>query len=409
MTSMRPLVKNASLRQRGAIAVWAACCLVVAIAFLAFAVDWGYIVVTESELQNAADAGALSGARALPEGRPAAITAAQTWAGKNVAAGRSVMTLASEDVEVGLWDADTATFQVLAASSTEAPNAVRVTCRRTTSRGNALKLFFAPVIGTSHAQLTASAVAAISRDRCGVVVGLNRVNVRNGHIDSYDSSLGSYDQQSPRQGGDVCSDGPITLGPVGSVDGDALPGNKHKVNRPGQVTGRTTPRKTSIKWKPVDASDASTNNNNHLISGGQLKNGHLELSGNQVLRLEPGTYHFPAGINMTGTSRIEVTGPTRIVMGGNSKISGSGIVNPTSVPANLRIDITDGSVRFNGNSDFHADVYGPTAAVKINGTADFYGAVFAKTVELSGNASRVHGDESLRHQRDETVRSKLTQ
>lgn len=389
--------------------MWAAFCLVIAIAFLAFAVDWGYIVVTESELQNAADAGALSGARALPDGRPAAIAAAQSWAAKNVAAGSSVVTVASEDVEIGLWDDDTATFEVLPVSSSESPNAVRVTCRRTTPRGNSLKLFFAPVIGTSHAQLTASAVAAINRDRCGLVVGLDYVNVKNGHIDSYDSALGSYEQQAPRSNGSVCSNGPIEIGPVGTVDGDALPGKKHTVNRPGQVTGRTTPRKTSIKWKPIDHSDVSANNHNDFLSPGQFKNGRVTLSGTQVLTLEPGTYFFPAGIQMSGSSRIEVTGPTRIVMGGNSTITGGGIVNSTGTAANLRIDLTGGSATFSGNSDFYADIYGPTATVELNGNAAFYGAIFAERVELGGNASQIHGDEALRREHDETARSKLKQ
>ncbi|MGV3486134.1 MAG: DUF7305 domain-containing protein [Planctomycetaceae bacterium] len=402
-----PVMRTATQRQ-GAIAVWAACCLVVAIAFLAFAVDWGYIVVTESELQNAADAGALSGARALPEGRAAAIASAQRWSSKNTAAGRYVSTVAGEEIENGLWDYDTATFTVLPVDSTESPNAVRVTCRRIAARGDALPLFFAPVIGTDKAELTASAIAAMTRNRCGVVVGLDSVNVKNGHIDSYDSSLGTYEQQSPRANGNVCSNGNIQLGSVGSIEGDATPGPGHTVNSPDQVTGRTTPRTTKIKWKPVDVTGIDSNDND-VLPKGPLKNGRLQLSGGQVLTLPPGTYYFPAGIRLSGNSRIEVTGPTRIIMGGNSSISGSGIVNQTQGAANLRIDITDGSVDFSGNSAFYADIYEPTARVKINGNAGFYGAVFAKRVELSGNASQIHGDEALRREYDETTRSKLMQ
>ena len=196
---MKRLPPSRRYNRRGGIAVLAAIFLVVTIGFLAFSIDFGYMVVTESELQNAADAGALSGARALPDGRETAIAAAQLWAAKNVAAGQSVAIKVSEDVEIGFWDDDTASFMVLPASSSESPNAVRVTCQRTATRGNPLNLFFAPINGTKYASLTASAIAAINRDRCGVIVGLDYVDVKNGNIDSYDSDLGSYAQQSPRR------------------------------------------------------------------------------------------------------------------------------------------------------------------------------------------------------------------
>ena len=111
-------------KHRGAIVVLAAISLVIAVGFLAFSIDFGYIVVTESELQNAADAGAMSGARALSDGREAAIAAAKTWAGKNIAAGEAVV-VADADVEIGLWNVDTATFTPLPEDSSDSPDAVR--------------------------------------------------------------------------------------------------------------------------------------------------------------------------------------------------------------------------------------------------------------------------------------------
>lgn len=156
--NMMPHRRKKGVERRGSITVLAAVFLVVVIAFMAFSIDYGYIVVTESELQNAADAGAMSGARALNDGREEAILAAKNWTGKNIAAGQSVA-VADEDVEIGRWDADAATFTVVPANSSDAPNAVRVTCRRTSGRGNPLNLFFAPVIGTDSANLTVSAIA----------------------------------------------------------------------------------------------------------------------------------------------------------------------------------------------------------------------------------------------------------
>ena len=158
MRAVRSAMFGGSAR-RGAILVWAALCLVIVAGFLAFTVDFGYLVVTECELQNAADAGALSGARALPKGRAAAMKASVEWIAKNLAANESVQTVPGEDVEVGLWEEGTATFTALPESSSKTPNAVRVTCRRSAARGNALNLFFAPLLGIDSANLSANAVA----------------------------------------------------------------------------------------------------------------------------------------------------------------------------------------------------------------------------------------------------------
>ena len=155
--------------RRGAILAWAAICLVVVVAFLAFSIDFGYIVVTESELQNAADAAALSAASALSNGRDATIAAAKEWAAKNIVAGEAVA-LATEDVELGFWDKDAASFTVIPEGSSETPNAVRVTCPRTSARENPLKLFFGPILGVSDADLTVSAIAsAKARDYMVVI------------------------------------------------------------------------------------------------------------------------------------------------------------------------------------------------------------------------------------------------
>ena len=393
---MRAFRRGPAASRRGAIALLAAVFLVVAAAFLAFSVDLGYLVVVESELQNAADAAALSAARALSGGREAAVAAAQVWAGRNTAAGRPVELVPEEDVEIGQWDVATASFTALPPGAPEAANAVRVTCRRTAARGNPLNLFFAPILGTRHGGVQASAVAAVEGARCGLIVGLDYVNVQNARIDSYDSDLGPYDPQTARQGGDVCSDRFILIGPRGSVRGDARPGEGHRVNRPRNVTGSTEPLSRLISWNPINTSEVAGINDNWRIEEKYLKDGRLQLKGQDVLVLHPGTYYFPEGIAVTGQAAIAVIGPTRIVMGGKSNVAGNGIVNATAAPANLRIDVTDGSASFAGNAAFHADLYGPTAALNVQGNAGFYGAAFGKSIAFSGAKATIHADEALR-------------
>ena len=191
----------------GAIAILAAVCLVIVVAFLAFTIDFGHINVAESEMQNAADAGALSGVRALPTSRNDAILQAKAWAGRNSASNRSV-DVQDTDVEIGVWDKATATFTALPADSDTSPNAVKVTALRSQSRSNALPLFLGQLLGTSNAEVRVSAVASVTSGSCGDIIAINRIYLNNdgrtSFVDAYDSSVAPYDVSTRLQTGDVC-------------------------------------------------------------------------------------------------------------------------------------------------------------------------------------------------------------
>lgn len=163
---MRPCNRK-GVRRRGSIVVLAAAILVVVIGFLAFSIDYGDIVVTQSELQNAADAGAMSGAKALAAGRGAASEAAKDWSAKNLVAGKAIV-VTNEDVEIGRWHAESGSFTIVPEGSSTVANAVRVTCRLSAARGTQLNLFFAPLIGTQAAELSATAIAVRPVSRMGM-------------------------------------------------------------------------------------------------------------------------------------------------------------------------------------------------------------------------------------------------
>src|SRR6516165_10134964 len=59
------ILRPASTLRRGAIAPFAAFLVIVLVGMVAFAVDTGYVVLTRTELQSAADAAALAGADPL--------------------------------------------------------------------------------------------------------------------------------------------------------------------------------------------------------------------------------------------------------------------------------------------------------------------------------------------------------
>ena len=153
-----------SARRRGAVAPLVALLLIFLLGMVAFAVDIGWIVLTESELKNAADSAALAGVKPLMDGyvqynlpgltaaqQSAILTAAQNnaianaqaYASYHTAGGVSNLTLNSGDIQFGFTTAS-GTYST---SFTDFPNTIKVTMRRDSSANGALTLFVAPVMG----------------------------------------------------------------------------------------------------------------------------------------------------------------------------------------------------------------------------------------------------------------------
>jgi Mg-chelatase subunit ChlD len=133
--------------------------LVVVIAFMALAVDVGYLYIVKEDLQTAADAGALAGASGLSVSQDEARNRAVAYGHKNSANGTAV-TLQPSDVQLGLWDPSTRVFTALDSSSTSPPAAVKVTAQLRQDRGNGVTLFFAKVLGIDSSDVAASAIAS---------------------------------------------------------------------------------------------------------------------------------------------------------------------------------------------------------------------------------------------------------
>jgi Flp pilus assembly protein TadG len=165
-------------RRRGAIAPLTAILLIPLLAMVAFSVDLAYLVMVQTDLQNAADASALAGTQELivPYVRwslpgqtsaaqqairsnaiSAAQQAAKDYASANVAGGVNI-TLLDSDIEVGYTDSQ-GNYNPNPPQSTF-PNTVHVTVRRDKTANTSVSMFFAPVLGTRSVDLSASAKAA---------------------------------------------------------------------------------------------------------------------------------------------------------------------------------------------------------------------------------------------------------
>src|SRR4051794_41180637 len=206
-------------------------------AFVSFAVDWGRVQLARTELQRTADSAARYGVAGLSDGT--CTSKAIAAAGDNSCDG-SVVVITSSNVVQGNWD-DTKSPQF---DPTRGPlNACQVTITKS------IPMAFAKILGFNTKTVTVQSIAILSGQYC--FVGLDSVSLAgNGHMDSYDSSVGPYSLATARANGDVVSNGSINLTGSGSINGDAHPGIGKSVflSGGGTVTGSTTPLKTTLAY-----------------------------------------------------------------------------------------------------------------------------------------------------------------
>lgn len=146
------------------------------VACVAMAVDIGYTTLSRSELQNAADASVVAGAAQLQasygpyntatfanarnivtSAESSAVQYCQRYCGYNTAGGVSGLSMLSSDIEFGFTDAN----GIYTANAPGYPNTVKVIARRDATANTPLSLFFAPAIGTSSLNLSASSAATV--------------------------------------------------------------------------------------------------------------------------------------------------------------------------------------------------------------------------------------------------------
>lgn len=382
----------------GAIVPLVAILLGFILAMVAFAIDVGYIALADTELQRTADACAIAAVQRLPN-QAAAVAAAQAVARQNRASAGP--DLAVSDVLFGKWDRDTATLT----ASESSPDAVKVTLGRTQARGNPLNLFFAPVIGTSMADVTTTATATNDHNFCGPLIGIQWVSVPgDATTDSFRSSRGTYASQSPRDNGSICSDGPIGLEGNPVVNGDANAGKGYKTTLEGGavVTGNKSPRLRPLNLPGVVVGNHDIVNDNDALppirKGKSLvspldENGNFLVDGGKTYDMPAGIYYFQ-DLTLTGNSTLNITGPTTIYLTGNLETAGGYLINNTQVASNLKILMFGGSAIVTSKVDLYAVIYAPQTSVEVRGNAGFYGAVVGNTLLVTGTGD-IHYDEDL--------------
>jgi Flp pilus assembly protein TadG len=153
--------------RRGTTLVLAGVCFIIVLAMVALSVDLGYMAAAKAQLQNAADAAALSGSLELYDGQgfntSASVTASNargasiSVAALNPAAGLGSVHLSASNIELGrrTWNQNGGHSD---AWGTAPYNLIRVTARRDSSSSDGpIATFFARALGQSHVDVSAQA------------------------------------------------------------------------------------------------------------------------------------------------------------------------------------------------------------------------------------------------------------
>lgn len=160
---------RAARRRLGATLVLAALLMTLLVGMIAFAMDIGYIVLVRSQLQSAADSAAMAAASVMAGDSKEVVSTARQFAALNMAGGRQVK-LDSTDIEFGVWDSDTRTFEPSSGSG----NAIRITARHATRSPNGTSpLFFGRIFGRDSFETSAQAVAMANPRDIAFVVDLS--------------------------------------------------------------------------------------------------------------------------------------------------------------------------------------------------------------------------------------------
>ncbi|HLX62363.1 MAG TPA: hypothetical protein VKX17_13885 [Planctomycetota bacterium] len=303
-----------------------------------------------------------------------------------------------------------------------------------TSTLNADGTFTVQSIGTVSNSLNAGNITSVQRKIMAVVSlaqagrfsrgGFAKTSLTlggSGGADSYDASLNqSYSQQvagaggsnayhlTPNgSGGNMASNGSITLAGNSTIYGSANPGPGNTVSTIGgaTVTGSTAPLASPFvaptpAYAPTIASLGaySQSGGSGTITAGTYRYSTFSQSG--------GTLTFSGVVNLyvdgsfsQGNSATLILSPGAVVnvfQGSSASflMRGGGVINPSQVPSNFNVvSSSTRLVSLAGHSDFYGTLYAPAATVSVGGTAAFYGAIVGNIVKYSGQGG-FHYDKS---------------
>ncbi len=196
----------------------------------------------------------------------------------------------------------------------------------------------------------------------------------------------------------IRSNGNVTVSGTGEVHGDVVAGPGKRVIISGHplITGQQRVATSPYNCTPIDlaalrATLEQSNDNARVPrtdrgnpglggAGGRA----ITLSGQDGLTLPAGTYLI-SNISLSGHSQLRVSGQVRILVTGSVSVTGGSHINLNGNPFQMRL-WSQGSVAIASQSNVHAYIYAPTAAVALSGQMSVVGAIQTQSFSLSGGA-----------------------
>ena len=363
-------------RARGYALVWFTVMLAALMGMASLAVDYGRVQVVKTQLRRTADAAARYAATGLADGT--AIAKAQDAAKDNSVDG-AAYSLDSSDVQTGNWSNGVFT------AGGSPTNAVKVTVGCTQSRGTAVPLLFAKMLGQKTCDVTATTIATGSSPPTFGIVGLGYINMSGGASDSYSSVAAGSNGQTK-----IASNGNITLSGGATINGNAYAGIGKSISTSGSssVTGSKMNLTTTLSYPNASAGQSATSNNNSSIPATLLDSSrNFSIGGTNVLTLPGGTYYV-TNFNISGGAIVNFSGPATVYVTGTFNISGGGTINTyQNIPDNFQIKVcSSNAVTLSNGSTIYAAMYCPQSAFKMSGSTSLAGGVIAASIDMSGGS-----------------------
>jgi hypothetical protein len=245
-----------------------------------------------------------------------------------------------------------------------------------------------------------------------------------GTADSYDSSLGIYEAQTPGYSAVISSNCTSTSSATVQLTSAQIKGyvatlsTGPSYSSGAKIIGPDTPASTNIDTSRIVTNPYIPTYTEIVPTG----SGTVLPSGSTTIGVVGGAsqLYYSSGITLTGAQTITVVGPSVIVVNGGLSMSGNsriiitstgslqihatgvidihkGIINETLLPKNLLIisSNTNDTNAIRDQDPFYGIIYTPNSNLEIDKGAPIYGCVIAKQVTFI-KPTAIHYDISLR-------------
>jgi hypothetical protein len=384
-----------TIRRSGLALLYVAIIVGAILAIASLAVDYGRVRLFKSQLQAAADAAAMAGARVLSSGVGSVEQAAVAAAADNSCDGTSVAVDPATDIDFLTYDPVSHSSVVLTGAGRSAANAVRVRAERTAAKGNPVQLMLARVIGISTFDLH-SAATAFRSPNSGGYIGLSLTRMYNtAHFDGYNSSNGTYSAGSA-QAGNLLSFSDLWLYDDSTVNGEAhwdVSGTFNHDLTAIVSPGPCTAENLNSSFPAVALGNVATVNDNAAITLYRSGTDLVVPDNKPPVTFPAGTYYFTK-FDLGIGNHVYFTGPTVIYLKCNGKIEST--LGPASLrPPDLAVKVAP---NYNWTIDaggvFYGSFYNPTGDVHHHNGGISYGSVISDLLCFR-HTSQGHQDMAL--------------